>query len=243
MDNITSKVLELQCNDSREKCSPDISTFGGGDGCNVHITKVEGYGEVILEPDVIEFVFKVESTKEKAEDAKSSVSKRIDYLVQTIKNFKIRGERPISVHHSLSRVDGQFRMVGEVLVKCDSVHKYEDIVNIIVEKLEGSVLISEPHYSHSPKCTQEGRQRALRMAMINARTKAADMASSSYQRAGRALLIEEKESRISKLQTLPSSFSDAISLQGRLQALVAHSRVGVVYELVSGGKPTKNNNT
>ncbi|GLH08559.1 Interleukin-1 receptor-associated kinase 1-binding protein 1 [Gryllus bimaculatus] len=203
---------------------------------NIHVAHVEGSAEILIEPDVVEFLFRVESIKDKAEDAKQSVTKRIDYLLQIIRNANIKGDVTVTTNRLLQRTGEQFRLIGEVLVQCDAEQKYEEIINIIVEKLESGVTISEPHFFHSSKSIQEGRQHALKLAVSSARSKAQEIALSSGQQAGQALIVEEKESRITRVKPLPPNLWESISKKRFSQAHEIQSRIVAVYELTPGNK-------
>lgn len=56
----------------------------------VNVAKVVGFSEIFVEPDKVQFCVKVETTKETVEDAKKSVSKRLDYITQIVRNSKVK---------------------------------------------------------------------------------------------------------------------------------------------------------
>ncbi|XP_049840034.1 uncharacterized protein LOC126284849 isoform X2 [Schistocerca gregaria] len=127
------------------------------DLANTNVVRSEGYATMFIDPDVIEFFLRADSIKDSAEEVKTSISKRIDYLLQVVKS-KIQGEKNISVHELLDKRDDMYTMSAEILVKCGSLQKYEEIRNIVVEKLGGTVFVSEPRHYHTHRCLQDARR-------------------------------------------------------------------------------------
>jgi len=52
--------------------------------------QVTATGEVIFAPDVCRLVITVSSRKEAAQDVKNSVTRRLDYVLQTLRNHQIK---------------------------------------------------------------------------------------------------------------------------------------------------------
>ncbi|XP_049767693.1 interleukin-1 receptor-associated kinase 1-binding protein 1 homolog isoform X3 [Schistocerca cancellata] len=137
------------------------------DMANTNVVRSEGYATMFVDPDIIEFFLRADSIKDSAEEVKTSISKRIDYLLQVVKS-KIQGEKNISVHELLDKRDDMYTMSAEILVKCGSLQKYEEIRNIVVEKLGGTVFVSEPRHYHTHRCLQDASLSCLAAATISA---------------------------------------------------------------------------
>lgn len=52
--------------------------------------QVTATGEVVFAPDVCRLVITISSQKEAAQDVKNSVTRRLDYVLQTLRNHQIR---------------------------------------------------------------------------------------------------------------------------------------------------------
>ena len=59
-------------------------------------------------------------------------------------------EKDIYVTKILQRQGGFYIMEAEVLVNFNDFNKCQSVVNILVEKLDDSVKVSQPMYYHSP---------------------------------------------------------------------------------------------
>lgn len=64
------------------------------DAVNVSATDrhivVAGVGELTLPPDRFSITIKTRSSKENVQDAKNSVTRRVDYIIQTLKNNSLK---------------------------------------------------------------------------------------------------------------------------------------------------------
>ncbi|XP_049793387.1 interleukin-1 receptor-associated kinase 1-binding protein 1 homolog isoform X1 [Schistocerca nitens] len=207
------------------------------DVANTNVVRSEGYATMFIDPDVIEFFLRADSIKDSAEEVKTSISKRIDYLLQVVKS-KIQGEKNISVHELLDKRDDMYTMSAEILVKCGSLQKYEEIRNIVVEKLGGTVFVSEPRHYHTHRCLQDARMKVLRMAMSCARSKAMELASVLQKPLGPALFVLELESSEKPPPQLEDNFISALSMRTHSSSRIVISRVKVVFELMKV-KPEK----
>ena len=52
--------------------------------------QVSSNGEISLQPDKCKLMITVHSKKETAQDAKNSVSRRLEYILQTLNNYQVK---------------------------------------------------------------------------------------------------------------------------------------------------------
>ena len=86
--------------------------------------------------------------QETVEAVKHSVQRRIDYILQSLRNNGIK-ETHYSIHKALERAEDSFQMTVEISVAFYDFKVCENVCNFLVEKLDGSVNVSRPVFSHS----------------------------------------------------------------------------------------------
>ncbi|EPY83197.1 interleukin-1 receptor-associated kinase 1-binding protein 1 [Camelus ferus] len=87
---------------------------------------VSGTAEVSASPDRAQVAVRVSSTKEAAAEAKKSVCRRLDYITQTLQQQGV-----------------------QVCITFTEFGKMQNICNFLVEKLDSSVVISQPQFYHT----------------------------------------------------------------------------------------------
>ena len=87
--------------------------------------------------------------QESADAAKHSVQRRLDYILQALRNNGVK-ETQYSIHKYLERSGDQFQMLVEINVEFHDFKVCQDLCNFLVEKLDDNVVISRPVFCHTP---------------------------------------------------------------------------------------------
>ena len=85
--------------------------------------------------------------QESVEEVKTSVNRRVDYVLQTLKSYHIKD---FTIHKSLNRVEKLYQLEVEVIVEFSDFSKCEQVCNLLVEKLDETVKVSSPVLYHTP---------------------------------------------------------------------------------------------
>ena len=89
------------------------------------------------------FTLKTFFLQKTAQEAKASASRRIDYILQTLRNNSVK-ESQYDVHNLLSHAgDEMYTLSAEVCITFHDALTYEKTVNLLVEKLESSIHVSD----------------------------------------------------------------------------------------------------
>uniref|UniRef100_A0A8C2RIF8 Interleukin 1 receptor associated kinase 1 binding protein 1 n=1 Tax=Capra hircus TaxID=9925 RepID=A0A8C2RIF8_CAPHI len=110
---------------------------------------VSGTAEVSASPDRAQVVVRVSSTKEAAAEAKKSVCRRLDYITQSLRQQGVQSEN-VTVTKDFKRLENAYHMEAEVCITFTEFGKMQNICNFLVEKLDSSVVISQPQFYHMP---------------------------------------------------------------------------------------------
>ena len=78
---------------------------------------------------------------------KTSVNRRVDYVLQTLRSNHIKD---FSIRKTLKRTQMFFHLEVEVVVEFSDFSKCEQVCNILVEKLDEMVKVSSPVLFHTP---------------------------------------------------------------------------------------------
>lgn len=169
---------------------------------NSHMITVSETGEASLLPDVAKVFVTYKSIKDTVDAAKHSVQRRIDYILQTLRNNAIK-DNHFSMHKNLERCDENFQMTAEFCIEFHDFKTCEHVCNYLVEKLDESVTVSKPVFCHSPGKLESLRRQACLNAIKNARTKAVAISQFLNQKLGSAVDVKEEE--ISEITGAPST--------------------------------------
>lgn len=197
--------------------------------------RVTASGRLFVGPDRCRFSITVSSRKESIQDVKNSVSRRKDYVLQTLRNNQVR-DSDFKVNQSLQRINNQYQLDDEVIVNLHDFDKFESIGNLLVEKLDDHVKISQPEFDHSPNNIEGLRKQAAVLALQNGKQKAIDLAQVVNARIGRVLSIREES--VSEWEGLTgdaaSDASRPLSVDQLVKLATVHveARVTVAFELV-----------
>jgi len=164
--------------------------------------QVQESGEASLKPDRVKCVITCSNVKATVEEVKQSVSQRVDYITQTLRNNNVK-ESQYTLHQLITPTTtttttgegAHYRMDAEVVVHFHDASTFEKTTNWLVEKLKSSVAISQPVFYHSDGKLNELRRKASLNAVHNCRSKALSMAQLLNQTLGSPLFVQEDEAR------------------------------------------------
>ncbi|XP_044102866.1 interleukin-1 receptor-associated kinase 1-binding protein 1 isoform X2 [Neovison vison] len=183
---------------------------------------VSGTAELSASPDRAQVAVLVSSTKETAAEAKKSVCRRLDYITQSLQQQGL-----------------------QVCITFTEFGKMQNICNFLIEKLDSSVVISQPQFYHTPSSVENLRRKACLVAVENARRKAQEVCNVVGQTLGKPLLIKEEETKewegqVDDLQS--SRLSGSLTIQQKIKSATIHaaSKVFITFEVKGKEKKRKN---
>ncbi|XP_069014704.1 interleukin-1 receptor-associated kinase 1-binding protein 1 homolog [Embiotoca jacksoni] len=156
--------------------------------------QVRGTAEARCPADRASVRVGVGSSKESVGEVSNSVSRRLEYILQALRQHDV-GDEDASVRKFLHRDADLYRMDAEVMVTFSDFEKMERVGSILLEKLDRSVCVGTPHFYHSAECLSQMRQRACVSAFENAQQKASKVSQLLGQSLGSPLLVREEETK------------------------------------------------
>ncbi|XP_007906614.1 interleukin-1 receptor-associated kinase 1-binding protein 1 homolog [Callorhinchus milii] len=206
---------------------------------------VSSSAELSAPPDRARVRVLVWSRKEAAAEARSSVSRRVDYISQSARGLGLR-ENNVTVTKDIRRVENAYQMETEICVIFSDFGKMQNLCNLLVEKLDSSVIVSSPQFYHTAEAVENIRRQACLTAVANARCKAQEVCRLLGQSLGRPLVIREEEVKeseglASESASVVSSRSPTIQQQISNASVTVNSKVFVSFELKSKDKLKRNN--
>ncbi|KAJ6665846.1 hypothetical protein lerEdw1_001318 [Lerista edwardsae] len=218
---------------------------GGSSSClappgrEVHVS---GSAELSARPDRAKVTVHLRSRKGDACAARSSVTRRLDYIAQVARQQGAVSEGNVTVTKHFSRIDNAYNMEAEVSITFSDFGKMQDVCNLLVEKLDSSVIISAPDFYHTSEAIDVLRRQVCLAAVASARQKAQEVCGLFGQSLGKPLLIREEEVKEwnGHLENPTTNSCESQSLQQRLQSatIFVSSRIFAVFE-IKGGKKRK----
>ncbi|KAL5009820.1 hypothetical protein ScPMuIL_012125 [Solemya velum] len=154
--------------------------------------QVTAIGEIVQPPDRCRLVVQVSSVKDNVQDVKNSITRRTEYIIQTLRNHGIK-DNEIEVHKNLRRLDSAFQFDVEIQAVFSDLNKSQSVANLLVEKLDDTVTVCPIQYFHAASTLANIRQQASMLAISNCKQKAQDMARFVYLTIGKPLRISEDE--------------------------------------------------
>ncbi|XP_054839874.1 interleukin-1 receptor-associated kinase 1-binding protein 1 [Eublepharis macularius] len=208
-------------------------------GREIHVS---GAAELSAGPDRAKVTVHLKSKKAEACAARTSVSRRLDYITQTARQRGGISEENVTVTKNFSRIDNAYKMEAEICITFSDFGKMQDVCNFLVEKLDSSVIISPPHFYHTVETIDTLRRQVCLAAVGSAQQKAQEVCQLFGQSLGKPLLIREEEMKEweGSLENHIISPSDSVSLQQRLQNATVYvsSKMFAVFE-IKGEKKRK----
>ncbi|KAJ8270585.1 hypothetical protein GJAV_G00116780 [Gymnothorax javanicus] len=162
----------------------------------VHVT---GNCELSGPPDRASLCISVTSSKDSVNDVTNSVSRRLEYILQALRQHEVKEENTTVT--KVLRRHNTYDMEAEVCVVFTDFMMMQSISNILVEKLDKTVTVSPPVFSHSTDYLYKLRRQACLTAVENARHKAREVCGLLGQALGCPLLVKEEEMREWRGQT------------------------------------------
>ncbi|KAI4900684.1 hypothetical protein NFI96_010199 [Prochilodus magdalenae] len=156
--------------------------------------EVTGSAELSSTPDRAVLTVSVTSSKESVNDAANSVTRRLEYILQTARQHGAKEEDIVVTKH-IEREGDFYHMQAEVSVVFLDFKKMEHVRSVLLEKLDKSVCVGNPQFSHSEECLSLLRRRVCVAAVETARLKAKEVCNVLGQTLGRPLLVREEDSR------------------------------------------------
>uniref|UniRef100_A0AAY5E9L6 Interleukin-1 receptor-associated kinase 1 binding protein 1 n=2 Tax=Electrophorus electricus TaxID=8005 RepID=A0AAY5E9L6_ELEEL len=155
---------------------------------------VRGRAELSSPPDRAAVTVSVRSTKDSVNDVTNSVTRRLDYILQTMRQHGVQ-EEDTAVRKHVRREGDLYSMQTEVSVVFSDFEKMQRVRSVLIEKLDRSVCVGEPRFEHSSQCLNLLRRHVCAEAVETARLKANDICSILGQALGQPLLVREEESQ------------------------------------------------
>ncbi|XP_060750410.1 interleukin-1 receptor-associated kinase 1-binding protein 1 homolog [Tachysurus vachellii] len=193
--------------------------------------EVTGNAEVCVPPDRAAVSVSVSNRKESAKDAANSVQRRLDYILHTGRQHGLR-EEDMTVMKHLQREEALYCMQAEVSMVFSDFVKMQAVRSVLIEKLDRSVCVGDPRFSHSSESLSVLRRRVCADAVKNARLKAHEVCNLLGQALGRPLVVREEESREWRsghegVASTPSTLQEKLEQM----SISASSHVFVTFEL------------
>ncbi|KAG7508605.1 interleukin-1 receptor-associated kinase 1-binding protein 1 [Solea senegalensis] len=160
----------------------------------VREVQVTGTAEVCCPADRVSLRVSVSNSKESVNEVTNSVSRRLEYIVQTVRQHGV-SDTDATVRRFLHREADLFHMDAEVVVTFLDFEKMEQVCSVLLEKLDKSVCVGSPQFYHSEGCLSHLRKQACVSAVENAQQKANEVSQLLGQSLGHPLLIREEETR------------------------------------------------
>ncbi|AWP19754.1 putative interleukin-1 receptor-associated kinase 1-binding protein 1 [Scophthalmus maximus] len=122
----------------------------------VREVQVTGTAEVCCPADRVSVRVSVANSKESVDEVTSSVSRRLEYILQALRQHGI-SDKDASVRRFLHREADLYRMDAEVVVTFSDFEKMEQVCRVLLEKLDKSVCVGRPQFHHSAGCLSQMR--------------------------------------------------------------------------------------
>ena len=149
-DNVAAKKSSKDLKNSPSCLPPSPSIMAS------HRTvSVQAEGQVEAWPDRFNLTITVTSTKQKLDEAQLSVKRRSDYIIQVLRNHDFKGKR-LNIFEEITRlpcsngsseVEHQVKCI--VKIEGDEMEKVLRVKNLLLQKMDASVLYSNISCYHS----------------------------------------------------------------------------------------------
>ncbi|KAK0132733.1 Interleukin-1 receptor-associated kinase 1-binding protein 1 [Merluccius polli] len=144
--------------------------------------------------DRVALGLRVGTSKDSVHDASSSVSRRLEYIQQTLRQHGVKDEE-VCVRRSIHREDNVYHVEAEATVNFSDFEMMDRVCCVLLEKLDKSVSMGTPRFYHSPESLSKLRRRVCLAAVENAQQKASDLSRLLGQTLGPPLLVREEETQ------------------------------------------------
>ncbi|XP_046877117.1 interleukin-1 receptor-associated kinase 1-binding protein 1 homolog isoform X1 [Hypomesus transpacificus] len=154
--------------------------------------QVTGHTEMSCQADKASMRISLSNNKESVNDVSNSISRRVEYILQALRQHDVK-EEEISMRKHIHREQDQYHMEAEVVVKFSDFVKMESVCAVLLLKLDKSVCVGMPKFYHSTEGISQLRIDACVAAVENARLKACEMSSRLGQVLGLPLVVREED--------------------------------------------------
>uniref|UniRef100_A0A8D0GHX3 Interleukin 1 receptor associated kinase 1 binding protein 1 n=1 Tax=Sphenodon punctatus TaxID=8508 RepID=A0A8D0GHX3_SPHPU len=196
---------------------------------------VSGSAELSARPNRARVSIRLGSMKGDAGAARGSVTRRLEYIAQSTRQHGGVQEENVIVTKNFSRIENSYQMEAEVSITFNDFEKMQNVCNLLVEKLDRSVILGPPHFFHTAESVEALRRGACLAAVGNARQKAQEVCQLFSQSLGKPLLIREEETKEweGQIDNHTSNSSDTLTMQQRIQSATVSvsSRVFAIFEI------------
>ncbi|XP_029352227.1 interleukin-1 receptor-associated kinase 1-binding protein 1 homolog [Echeneis naucrates] len=200
-------------------------------GRELHVT---GTAELCRPADRAWVRVTVGNSKESVNEVTNSVSRRLDYISQSLRQHGI-SDKDTSVRKYLHRESDLYHMDAEVMVTFSDFDKMEGVCTVLLEKLDKSVCVGTPQFYHSAECMSHLRREVCVSAVENAKQKACEISQLLGQSLGPPLLVTEEETREWKNEDEDNGSrgqaAATLSLLPHIPTVTASSRVSASFSL------------
>nr|XP_027310767.2 interleukin-1 receptor-associated kinase 1-binding protein 1 [Anas platyrhynchos] len=211
--------------------APVPSPVAAATGRELHVS---GSAELSAGPDRARVSVRLGSRKGAAGAARSSVSRRLEYIAHSARHRGVPEEN-MTVTEDFSRLENTYQMEAEVSIIFSDFGKMQNVCNLLTEKLGTSVTISPPHFYHTPEAIDALRRQVCVAAVGNTRQKAQEVCRLLGQSLGKPLLIREEETKEwgGHTDSQQPNAPDSQTLQERILNATAYAscRVFAVFEI------------
>ncbi|XP_019947306.2 interleukin-1 receptor-associated kinase 1-binding protein 1 homolog [Paralichthys olivaceus] len=174
---------------------PEVRTVNRqSPGNRVRELQVTGTAEVRCPADRASVRVSVGSSKESVTEVTNSVLRRIEYILQSLRQHGI-SDTDASVRRFVHREEDLYRMDAEVVVTFSDFEKMEQLCSVLLEKLDKSVCVGPPQFYHSAESLGQLRKQVCVSAVENAQQKAREISQLLGQSLGPPMLVREDETR------------------------------------------------
>ena len=150
-----AKFIDMQeSSQENMKNSPDMKDMASD------TLQISETGEMTVAPDYAQVIIICANTKDTVDEVKTSVNKRVEYILQTLRSHSI-GKDCYTVDRTLARMESKYELTVEISVQFANFTKCQEVSNLLVEKLDASVQVSRPSFHYMP-----GRLESLRLDAI-----------------------------------------------------------------------------
>ncbi|KAG2468137.1 interleukin-1 receptor-associated kinase 1-binding protein 1 homolog [Polypterus senegalus] len=156
--------------------------------------QVTGTARLSTLPDRARLYLRVSSRKDSAAEAKNSVSRRLDYILMTLRQHGLQEEN-VKVIKDIRRFETAYCMDAEVCAIFADLEKMQNVANLFVEKLDSSVVVGSPEFYHTTENLEKVRRQAFLAAVGSAKHKAKEVCRLVNQSLGRPVIIKEEETK------------------------------------------------
>eukprot|EP00794_Sanderia_malayensis_P000410 gene410-1045_t len=202
------------------------------DNSTLNTITVSESGEATLLPDIARVFITYKSIKETVDATKHSVQRRIDYILQALRNNSVK-ESQYTLHRNLERCGDNFQLTVEFCIEFRDFKTCENVCNFLVEKLDETVAVSKPVFSHSSGKLESLRQQACLNAIKNTRSKALAISQFLNQKLGAAVTVKEDETSETVGATSTDQSIPELNIKRRIEAatVIITVKMTVSFEL------------